>query len=643
MIYSGPHQADLSMVGPHSPVHLDILEDARHYASHVTQRVQQAHNYAAHLTHSALLSHDDAERQVVRIRNHQIDDPEMEDIPNDPSSFSSLENLVNMNETETTLNDRDFLNNLPSASEVLNALPNTGHSVSSGFSINTGAPSVTAPLMVSVPSPSLPYPAASLSTSALMVSLPSVSVASTMQGTSPTVTLTAVTLASTITSQATGSTCTVSTSSCLSAIPSPRPLQDEPSHTPTTLSQSLAVSLPHHTVARSHPRRQARNTPSCSAGSLAHRRPTSTQHSDRTPPMVQHSGSAAQETSLLSSLLRTQRRSSSVDSTSTHSTVSSRSSIPSVTVIPETRSTPASGAAASSSQRPSLLRCHLLAQQTNPSATGGRLALGESSQAGQAQSTEQDPASDELRPPETDANHNSISQAEGQRGVEAVGSSGPLGQTDVSSTSHLASVMGNELRSVLERVRSRQLDIQHTLSAFSQLQGPAEPSTSQEPNSNATVCAAPTSTGSPSSSVTSTTLPSSVSSISAEVDRRMETLNQLGHRVSEITQRSWERGRSHGHEGSRTQHEMRRHHQRRQQPYPSSHHRHRHPRRLQSILEMWRPYHRLAAAGAAEARPRDVQPHASHIGEHNARPEADRDSVNLLHRRHRQLRVEIEK
>ena len=272
----------------------------------------------------------------------------------------------------------------------------------------------------------------------------------------------------------------------------------------------------------------------------------------------------------------------------------------------------------------------------------------------QAQATEQEAESGENQQMETDMNHNNIGQL-GQRGVEAVGSSGPLGTVDSASSSHLASVVGNEVRSVLERVRSRQIDIQHTLSAFCQLQGPAESSVSQDlPTSQATSsapsvpsCPESSSSNEPSSSTATShtaTLPSSVSSISEEVDRRLESLNQLGQRVSQITQRMSERARNLVQEGNRTLGEMRRHHRRsshRQQPYPTSHQR---QRRLQAILEMWRPCQRMAAAGAAEARPRDAREvNSSPRAESSRQGEADQEGVTHLHRRHRQLRVEIEK
>ena len=72
MTFSGPHHADMIIVEPQSPVHVEAVESAREYASIVTRStalsLTGARQYAAAVT-SASLSGEDVEREVIRVRN----------------------------------------------------------------------------------------------------------------------------------------------------------------------------------------------------------------------------------------------------------------------------------------------------------------------------------------------------------------------------------------------------------------------------------------------------------------------------------------------------------------------------------------------------------------------------------------------
>ena len=72
MTFSGPHHADMIIVEPQSPVHVEAVESAREYASIVTRStalsLTGARQYAAAVT-SASLSGEDVEREVFRVRN----------------------------------------------------------------------------------------------------------------------------------------------------------------------------------------------------------------------------------------------------------------------------------------------------------------------------------------------------------------------------------------------------------------------------------------------------------------------------------------------------------------------------------------------------------------------------------------------
>ncbi len=130
----------------------------------------------------------------------------------------------------------------------------------------------------------------------------------------------------------------------------------------------------------------------------------------------------------------------------------------------------------------------------------------------------------------------------------------------------IANYLGSEVRDAIDRVRGRQVDINDTLSALSQLDAHQPQSFSSEiiPDRQSsipvvTVVSSPTSLASSSLAVAMTALPSlsssssttvnsnlpipTVSTLSEEIDRRLEHLNQLGRQVSNITQRLGQRMR----------------------------------------------------------------------------------------------------